>query len=517
MNLTKRVLPYAEFAEIERAAVGALLNGAEIGGLIPEDFHEYRHLFEEIRSARESGGDVDLITTANKTGLDLVELVALLESGPEPQFASRYIKALSEVEPMPMHGPRVLLRSAADIQPAAIRWLWPGWLACGKLHILAGAPGTGKSTLAFSLASILSNAGVWPDGSQTDVGQTVIWSGEDEPGDTIIPRLIACGADRKKIQIVDGVMGENPRPFDPALDMTALHWALKGRNVRLLIVDPVVSAVSGDSHKNTEVRRGLQPLVDMAAATGCAVLGISHFTKNSSGKDPIDRVTGSLAFGALARVVLATAKLPEDEHGGARLLARAKSNIGPDSGGVLYHLEQTTLPDEPGIINTKIIWGKTVEGSARDLLAQADQHEGEEKTATDEARDWLVELLRDGPMRAGDIQREAKNAGISYKSLRRAKDKLRVKTQKQAFSGGWEWCLPEDAPAPRCPEDSPTQKKGALELLAQNTKAPPQPPYLSQEFQDALKSCSGTFGASSQNGYLRGNDQKTAEIVSMEF
>jgi putative DNA primase/helicase len=101
-----------------------------------------------------------------------------------------------------------------------------------------------------------------------------------------------------------------------------------------LIVDPVVSAVSGDGNSNTEVRRALQPIVDLAARLDCATLGISHFTKGSDGRDVVERVTGSLAFGAAARIVLAAAKLKgDDERTAGRIVARAKSNIGPDSGG----------------------------------------------------------------------------------------------------------------------------------------------------------------------------------------
>ena len=100
-------------------------------------------------------------------------------------------------------------------------------------------------------------------------------------------------------------------------------------DVRLLIVDPIVSAITGDSHKNAEVRRGLQPLADLAASTRCALLGITHFSKGTAGRDPVERLTGSLAFGALARVVLVAAKHQEEGEDGrtVRLFLRAKSNI----------------------------------------------------------------------------------------------------------------------------------------------------------------------------------------------
>ena len=209
--------------------------------------------------------------------------------------------------------PRVILRAACDVEPQPVDWLWPGWLAAGKLHLIGGAPGTGKTTVAIGLTAIVSKGGRWPDGSRARTGSVVIWSGEDDDADTLNPRLRAAGADTSRVRTVGRVVDDDDDdesyPFDPSRDLDALRDALRELpDVRLLVIDPVVSAVSGDSHKNAEVRRGLQPLVDLAGELGCAVLGITHFSKGTSGRDPLERITGSLAFGALARVVLVTAK-----------------------------------------------------------------------------------------------------------------------------------------------------------------------------------------------------------------
>jgi len=125
------------------------------------------------------------------------------------------------------------------------------------------------------------------------------------------------------------------RPFDPATDMDQLaEDAARIGDVALLPVDPMVSAVAGDSHKNSEVRRGLQPLVDLATELRCAVVGVSHFSKTSAGRDPVERVNGSIGFTALARLVMVTVKQNADgDEAERRLLLRAKSNNGPDTGG----------------------------------------------------------------------------------------------------------------------------------------------------------------------------------------
>lgn len=96
----------------------------------------------------------------------------------------------------------VILQCAADIVPEPISWLWNGWLAKGKLHIFAGAAGTGKTTLAISMAATISKGGSFADGSKCDKRSVLIWSGEDNPKDTLVPRLMAADADLSKVHFV---------------------------------------------------------------------------------------------------------------------------------------------------------------------------------------------------------------------------------------------------------------------------------------------------------------------------
>lgn len=336
--------------------------------------------------------------------------------------------------------PTVELLRGADITPEPIRWLWAGYLARGKLHVIAGAPGAGKTTIALAMAATITCAGRWPDGTRAEVGSVLIWSGEDDPADTLLPRLIAMGADVNRVYFVRDVLADGKaRPFDPARDMAAMECeAERIGDVRLLIVDPVVNVVAGDSHKNTETRRALQPVVDLARRMDAAAVGISHFSKGTAGRDPVERVTGSVAFGALPRVVFAAAKRP-DEDGGGRILVRSKSNIGPDGGGFAYDLEQVEIAG--GIRASQVLWGAPLDGTARELLAAAEAVE-EDRTATAEATDWLRDMLAERSMKAGEVQKQAKSAGIGDKALRRARERLGVRPHKSAFSGGWEWALP---------------------------------------------------------------------------
>lgn len=348
-----------------------------------------------------------------------------------------------EAQPRPMRD-SVVLTCGSDLTPEPYRWLWQYWLAMGKLHILAGAPGQGKTTIALAMAATITIGGRWPDGSRCAPGNVLIWSGEDDPADTLVPRLMAAGADRARCYFIEGARRDGEVvPFDPARDLGQLLEAIeKIGGISLLVIDPVVSAVTGDSHKNTEVRRALQPLVDLAAKCDCAVLGITHFAKGGQGTDPAQRVVGSVAFTAVARVVMVAAKVKGDEEGrDARILARSKSNVGPDDGGFQYHLEQSE--PLPGIHASHIAWGKAVQGTARELLTDPDepQQEQSDASAKDAAIDFLVEILKDGSAPSKYVETEARAAGVSWATVRRAADTIGV--TKRKMNDAWYWFRPK--------------------------------------------------------------------------
>ena len=335
----------------------------------------------------------------------------------------------------------IILQSAASIPIRPIEWLWDGWLAKGKLHILAGAPGTGKTTITMSLAAAVSASGRWPDGSTAPSGNVLIWSGEDDPADTLIPRLHEMGADLSRIHFISGVYNvKGNQSFDPAKDMAKLLINIEDLQPSLLIIDPIVSAVSGDSHKNSETRRGLQPLVDIAQSANLAVLGITHFSKGTSGREPIERITGSLAFGAMARVVFVAAKLGEDK-GGGRLFCRAKSNIGQDSGGFKYDVEIRPFM-ETGETSV-VIWGETLTGDTRQLLNDAEKPPSEDTSALSQAVVFLQDLLGNDKVGSVHVFESAKAAGHSRSAINRAKARLKIKPF--AADKKWYWQLPSDS------------------------------------------------------------------------
>jgi putative DNA primase/helicase len=365
----------------------------------------------------------------------------------DPEAAMR----AAGVREIPARDSGVVLLRADQVKSAPVAWLWQGWLARAKVHIFGGDPGAGKTTIALDLAAIITRGGRWPDGSMAEPGDVLFWSGEDDIADTLRPRLARAGADLARVHFIAGVSEDGKkRAFDPAMDMAELSEAI-GRMQRpaMLVIDPLVAMVTGEDKGNAPVRRNLQPLTDLATERRVAVVGIHHLSKGTQGRKPLERVTGSLAFGALARIVFFAAR-GEGKDGSEpeRLLVRVKSNIGPDGDGFRYALEQAPLADDLEISASGIAWGAAVEGRAGDLLAQLEGLEpGKgDSPALSEAKGFLLDMLTGGPMLTTALTAEAKGAGISPASLRRAKDALGVQAEKAPGDGPWRWRLPERSP-----------------------------------------------------------------------
>ncbi|MFO0734217.1 MAG: AAA family ATPase [Nitrospiraceae bacterium] len=334
-------------------------------------------------------------------------------------------------------GRSLILLNGADVRPEPIEWLWDGWLAAGKLHILAGAPGTGKTTIAMSLAATVTRAGRWPDGTRAPLGTVVVASYEDDPADTLAPRLLAAGADITRIKFLAGVWdGTERTAFSAREDSALLADAIQANGVRLLIVDPIISALGTfDSHKNAETRMALQPLADIAAETGVAIIGIAHFTKGTTGRDPLERVSGSLAFGAVARIVMGAATKREEDGEEQRLFVRVKSNIGPDSGGFSYELERKDVAS--GIRGSCVAWGNPVEGSARELLAEPED-DGNGLSRGDLER-FIRDSLSGGPLPSRQFQADSEGAGYRWHTVQRIARGLGAESRKVGMKNGWRW------------------------------------------------------------------------------
>lgn len=337
-------------------------------------------------------------------------------------------------------GPSAVLRCFSDIAPKPLRWLWPGRIPLGKLTLLIGDPGLGKSLLTADLASRVTRGTTLPDGAACESGSVIFLSAEDDAADTIRPRLDVAGADVSRVHILEAVRvaltdgSLTEKPFNLETDSAVLEGALREHpDVRLIVIDPISAYLGGvDSHSNAEVRGILAPLAALAARFGVAVLCVTHLRKSAGAA--IYRAISSIAFAAAARAVWAVASDPED--GERRLLLAVKQNLTASAGGLAFRIEtQNDVPRvawEPGAVALAV----------NEVLGNVDMQQDQNERR--EAKEWLKDFLADGPVAVKRTQTEAKAAGLSWMTVRRAKEALSVVASKSAFEGGWQWRL-EDA------------------------------------------------------------------------
>ena len=336
--------------------------------------------------------------------------------------------------------PSVQLLRAADVTMRPTTWLWDQWLLKGKLTILAGSGGTGKTTLTLGLASVITAGGRLPSGLMCNaIGNVLIWSGEDDPEDVLVPRLKAMGANLERIHFISAIgHGNQRRAFDPSSDIGALDQSVKAiGGVSLLIIDPIVSAVAKDMNQANDVRRGLQPIVDFANQHQCGVIGISHLAKGSQGKDPTERILGSQAFSAFARMTWLTVSNKET---GDRVLVRSKSNLSNIEGGFSYAIEEVSIGE--GIVTSRVVWKGLVDGDAGDILKQYEHfNDSNDGSEIEEAELFLADVLAEESLPVLQLKEDSKNAGLSWATVRRASKNIGVRKIKSGMTGGWFWSL----------------------------------------------------------------------------
>jgi putative DNA primase/helicase len=369
--------------------------------------------------------------------------------GTAEQLYARIEAAHEWMPPHPdqvVHAPALVMQRACDVEAKPIEWLWPGRIAIGKQTMLAGEPGLGKSQLSAFLAATVTTGGHWPNGEgRAELGSVIVLSAEDDAADTIIPRLKAAGTELSRVHVVSAVSTDDHkgrRLFNLQSDLAILEDAIaRVGDVRLVIIDPVSSYLGKvDSHKNAEVRTVLEPIGEMASRLRVAVVAVTHFSKGG-GSSANHRIIGSIAFVAAARAAFIVSRDPGDEN--RRLFLPSKNNLGPDRDGLAFRIE-TRLVGE-GIIAPAVSWdSEPVTRTADEILAAVDKA-GHYQSATDEAVDWLRELLGDGPLPAKQVRSEGDAAGHSWATIRRAKKAVGVEAFREggmAEAGRWLWRLP---------------------------------------------------------------------------
>jgi len=313
------------------------------------------------------------------------------------------------------------LRTISSLTPRPLTWLWPKRLALGKLAMLDGDPGLGKSLLALDLCARLSTGRPFPDGSPgPGPSAAIILNAEDSEQDTTLPRLQALGADLKRLFVLHPE--DDPGQLLRLPGQTALlDDALKRTEARLVVLDPIMAFLDATVCSNSDqgVRRALLPLLALAEKHSCAMLMHRHLNKQGGGRS-LYRGNGSIGFLGVCRFGWLLARDPLQPE--QRVLAQVKNNLSGPQASLSFVVEA------PDATSAQIRWLGPSPFSADELLAA--EGNAPAKTACDQAHDFLADFLADGPRTSREIWVAAQEEGLSERTLYRARKQLQVRIKR---------------------------------------------------------------------------------------
>lgn len=319
---------------------------------------------------------------------------------------------------------------ASDVTPRPIDWLWYPNVPLGKLTAVAGQMGQAKSLLTMWMhAAVTTGRGI----HSPHPASSIILNAEDDPGDTLRPRLEAASADLSRIWIEPSV----------TLDVRELaKLCAEIGDVRLVTIDPIQAYLPAavNSWKGQDVRRFLEPLRQLANEQRFAVVLVQHLNRRSDAGEPLARIADSQGIPQLCRSVLVWGPDPGDpegDQGSLKVLTRAKNNLARAGDSATFRIVETDVTG--GITAPALVRGTDRHISADDVVT-----DHETRTAQDEAREWLLDALAGGPLAAKEVVRRAREIGISERTLKRAKRNAKVLSCSERDEAGitaWMWSL----------------------------------------------------------------------------
>ena len=316
---------------------------------------------------------------------------------------------------------------ASEITPKEVRWLWYPYIPFGKVTLLQGDPGDGKSKLMLSLAALLSKGAPLPFADE-EAGEpmTVIYqTTEDDADDTVVPRFNSAGGDGERLIFIK----EDEKSLTFGDDR--IREAVEKYNAKLLILDPMSSYIGDTCSMNNanETRAEFNHLIAVAKDTGCAIVIIAHMNK-AKDTSPLYRTNGSIDIAGAARSILAVTRTANKQNPAERYLVQVKSNLAPMGSAILFE-----------VADKGVNFLDELELSAEDAFSASVPRMGRPNDREEAATDFIRSLLSDGRRLASDCEAKLEAAGFKKSTYKKSKKKAGVRSVKDGFL--WYWTLPE--------------------------------------------------------------------------
>jgi hypothetical protein len=347
----------------------------------------------------------------------------------------------------------------------AITWLWHKRFAIGKIGIIAGLPDEGKGQILCYIAARVTQGSGWPNGEGSSLqGNVVILSAEEDPSDSLVPRLAAAGADLSRIRFLKMVRDRDERTNQPRKRMFSLvsdleklrQKILEVGDVKVILIDPITAYLGVgaiDSYRDTDVRAVLGPLKELAEELRAAIITVMHFNKKVDITNALLRISNSLAFVGLPRHAYGVI---DDAENARKLFVRAKNNDAAktDNQTLAFHFSIREVGADPDsgelIVAPFIIWEPGyVDVTATEAMQAASENKSPGER--DKAKRFVLDMLNGGgEIFATDVKGAAEANGLSWRTVTRAKDELKdkgynivVDKDRNTPDGKWFWQLQE--------------------------------------------------------------------------
>lgn len=353
-------------------------------------------------------------------------------------FRAAFAEAVAAARPRTSNGKKAIpndgwLITLDQVRAEPVRWIWPGRIPLGKLTLLDGDPGLGKSTLMIDIAARITTGRQMPDGAPADCAGpagVVFLSAEDGLADTLRPRLDAAEGDPSRVAVLRWTHGaDGEKGWPSVLDVEEIERAVDHLEARMIVLDPLVAYLPGDAHRDQDVRGALGELLLMAERRGTSVVCIRHLRKSQADK-ALYRGGGSIGIIGAARSALLVAEDPSDPGHERRVLISLKCNVARQPPSLTYLLHTAARRMDGGEVAT-VVWGGQTGLTADEVLGPP-----ETLSRCQEAREFLRAILEKGRVEVAEVNRAAKQQGIATDTLYRARKAEGVAWDREGFGKG---------------------------------------------------------------------------------